>query len=259
MILTTELPQELLHRLRDAPLRLSAMRSALLAANLEGVWWGSRTAALVDRASFDQDGARQLGGCLQTAQSELFVVYEPTTEQTFVVNRRLLRERLSETVLFIEVGGKEPALLEAAPSGTQKLLEAIANHAATSDSSFCLLDLDPPGRTSDLITLAGILLDYATAYCVSSEYGSNCLGGRELQLIEAFSVTAGGQRNPFFSFSYPAEIISSWPTLEPVTVVAQVDRKLQARFRKAQQRYPELVGFSMEVKHGTVTLDQVAL
>lgn len=43
MILTTELPQELLHRLRDAPLRLSAMRSALLAANLEGVWWGSRS------------------------------------------------------------------------------------------------------------------------------------------------------------------------------------------------------------------------
>lgn len=43
MILTTELPQELLHRLREAPLRLSAMRSALLAANLEGVWWGSRS------------------------------------------------------------------------------------------------------------------------------------------------------------------------------------------------------------------------
>ena len=44
-----------------------------------------------------------------------------------------------------------------------------------------------------------------------------------------------------------------------MTVVAQVDRNLQARFRKAQQRYPELVGFSMEVKPGTVTLDQVAL
>ncbi|TKA55351.1 hypothetical protein B0A53_02275 [Rhodotorula sp. CCFEE 5036] len=250
MILTTELPQELLHRLRDHPLRLSAMRSALLAANLEGVWWGSR-------ASFDQDGARQLGECLQTAQPELFVVYEPTTEQTLVVNRRLLRERLAETVLFIEVGGKEPALLETAPLGAQKLLEAIANHAAT--SSFCLLHLDPPGRTSDLIPLAAILLDYATAYCVSSEDGSNCLGGRELYLIEALSVTAGGQRNPFFSFSYPAEIVSSSPALEPNTVVAQVDRKLQVRFRKAQQRYPELVGFSMKVKHSTVTLDQVAL
>jgi hypothetical protein len=47
----------------------------------------------------------------QTAQPELFVVYEPTTEQTLVVNRRLLRERLAETVLFIEVGGKEPALV----------------------------------------------------------------------------------------------------------------------------------------------------
>ncbi|KAG0666093.1 hypothetical protein C6P46_005444 [Rhodotorula mucilaginosa] len=250
MILTTELPQELLHRLRDHPLRLSAMRSALLAANLEGVWWGSR-------ASFDQDGARQLGECLQTAQPELFVVYEPTTEQTLVVNRRLLRERLAETVLFIEVGGKEPALLETAPLGAQKLLEAIANHAAT--SSFCLLDLDPPGRTSDLIPLAGILLDYATAYCVNSGDGSNCLGGRELHLIEAFSITAGGQRNHLFSFSYPAEIVSSTPALKPNAVVAQVDRKLQARFREAQQRYPELVGFSMEVKYSTVTLDQVAL
>lgn len=157
MILTTELPQELLHRLCDAPLRLSAMRSALLAANLEGVWWGARsvpattiggtlgtthadsemllrTAALVDRASFDQDDARRLGECLQvlcflpnppahplldscsfhihqTAQSEFIVVYEPTTEQTFVVNRRGLRERLTETVLFIEVGAREPALV----------------------------------------------------------------------------------------------------------------------------------------------------
>jgi hypothetical protein len=83
--------------------------------------------------------------------------------------------------------------LETAPLGAQKLLEAIANHAAT--SSFCLLHLDPPGRTSDLIPLAAILLDYATAYCVSSEDGSNCLGGRELYLIEALSVTAGGQRS----------------------------------------------------------------
>jgi hypothetical protein len=174
--------------------------------------------------------------------------------------------------------------LETAPLGAQKLLEAIANHAAT--SSFCLLHLDPPGRTSDLIPLAGILLDYATAYCVNSGDGSNCLGGRELHLIEAFSITAGGQRfdggihfpmitykshstltllrslhsrNHLFSFSYPAEIVSSTPALKPNAVVAQVDRKLQARFREAQQRYPELVGFSMEVKYSTVTLDQVAL
>jgi hypothetical protein len=34
----------------------------------------------------------------------------------------------------------------------------------------------------------------------------------------------------------PAEIVSSSPALEPNTVVAQVDRKLQVRFRKAQQR-----------------------
>ena len=85
--------------------------------------------------------------------------------------------------------------LETAPSGARNLLEAIADHAASSDSPCCLLDLEPPGRTSDLIPLAGILLDYATAYCVSSEDGSNCLGGRELYLIEAFSVTAGGQRS----------------------------------------------------------------
>lgn len=198
-----------------------------------------RTAALVDRASFDQDGARQLGECLQV------LCFLPNTSPSIpcltharsllpdrsvralcrlrthdgadlcgqssalagetVGNRPLHRSRRERTSIGRSLGRPDAdpcdsfsicvrTQLEAAPSGTQKLLEAIANHAATSDSSFCLLDLDPPGRTSDLITLAGILLDYATAYCVSSEYGSNCLGGRELQLIEAFSVTAGGQR-----------------------------------------------------------------
>lgn len=49
MILTTELPQELLQALREAPLRLNAMRSALLAANLEGVWWGLRCITLSPR------------------------------------------------------------------------------------------------------------------------------------------------------------------------------------------------------------------
>lgn len=173
----------------------------------------------------------------QTAQPELFVVYEPTTEQTFVVNRRFLRERLSDTVFFVEVGGKVPALvghsgalmlvhqrltqlsartqLETAPSSVQKLLDAIANHAATSsDSSFFLLHLDPPGRTSDLIPLAGILLDYAAAYCVSSEDGSNCLSGRELHLIEAFSITAGSQR---FERAIPLPLMISYQS-HPTTL-----------------------------------------
>ncbi|GAA5980714.1 hypothetical protein JCM10908_001747 [Rhodotorula pacifica] len=278
MILTVELPQELLNRLRDAPLRLNAMRSALLTANLEGVWWGTRTAALVDRASFDQDGARKLGECLQAAQSDLFVVFEPTSEQTFVVNRRLLRERLSEHVAFVEVGVQQPALvsgltfiapalfkadnfplpeqLHTRPERLKPLLDKISTHPA--NDPFCLLALESSSRTSDLIVLAGVLLDYATAYCVAGE-GPNCLGGRELNLIEAFSITAKGQRNHLFSFSYPTEIISSSRDLAPSTVIAAVEGKLQKRFREAQRRYSELAGFSVEVKHSTVTLDQVAL
>lgn len=51
MILTVELPQELLHLLRQAPLRLSAMRSALLTANLEGVWWELRWARRTSRGA----------------------------------------------------------------------------------------------------------------------------------------------------------------------------------------------------------------
>jgi hypothetical protein len=34
---------------------------------------------------------------------------------------------------------------------------------------------------------------------------------------------------------------------------------LRAQRTAREQRYPELVGFSMKVKHSTVTLDQVAL
>ncbi|GAA5861499.1 hypothetical protein JCM3774_000271 [Rhodotorula dairenensis] len=258
MILTVELPHELLHRLQGDPLRLGAMRGALLTANLEGVWWGTRTAALVDRASFDQEGARQLADCLQAAQPELVVVFEPASEQTFVVNRRLLEARLAQSVAIIDVGGQHPTLLETVPPGVQKLTDLIAKYA-DSGNSFCLLRLEPPSRTSDLVTLAGILLDYEVAYRVAGEDGPNCLGGRELVLIEAFSITARGQRNPLFSFSYPAEIAVATPTLEPEQVVARVDRKLQGRFLKAQRQFPELAGFSVEVKSSTVTLDQVAL
>ncbi|BGP52876.1 hypothetical protein JCM8202v2_000433 [Rhodotorula sphaerocarpa] len=224
MILTTELPQELLQALREAPLRLNAMRSALLAANLEGVWWGL------------------------------------SSEQTFVINRTLLRQRLEEEIAWIDVGGTVPKLLDGAPPCVLDLLSLLAAHPA-SDPLCLLRGTGEEPAPSSLIGLAGFLLDYAAAYVVGDE-GRNCLGERMLQLVEAYLITANGQRNNLLAFSYPDELASSATgstDLTPSAVAARLETILQERFSTAQSQFRELAGFRLEVMYSTVCLDQVAL
>ncbi|POY71355.1 hypothetical protein BMF94_5667 [Rhodotorula taiwanensis] len=261
MILTVELPQELLLLLRQAPLRLSAMRSALLTANLEGVWWDLRTAALIDRAALTAETALQLGQMLQGARPDLFVAFEPTSEQAFVVNRRFLQARLEdERLVYVDVGGSAPDILSGPPSPVAALIRSLADHPAK--EPLCTLDLGSTPDHSHLITLSGFLLDYAVAYVASGHAQRNCLGGRDLYLIEAFLITPKEQRNNLFSFSYPAELVSTHkdsPLFAPEDVVEAAKIQLAARFAKAQTKEAELSGFRLEVQHSTVSLDQVAL
>lgn len=241
MILTVELPQELLHRLQGDPLRLGAMRGALLTANLEGVYWGTRSVTVTlcipwEGSPFAELYAAEHTELLrssiglrstETALDDSPTASTPPRSQSSwsSLNRRASRRSwstagcsgpgslnlsrsstsagrtrsscaLSRRLSHFRVHAADSehsnrcAQLGAVPHTVQKLLDAIAN----SVGSFCLLDLGPSGRTSDLVTLAGILLDYEVAYSVAGETGSNCLGGRELALIEAFSITARGQR-----------------------------------------------------------------
>ncbi|BGP04568.1 hypothetical protein NBRC10512_004879 [Rhodotorula toruloides] len=267
------LPETLSKAVQRALPRWNRRRCATLAGELSTLWWGLRTAVLLDTCSLSEDEAAALGWALQALQKNLSVAHEPVSGQTLVLNRDLLAERVVEDVTFIDVGGREAVLvrparpytvrrgleialqLDGPPPSFRSLLTSVAAHR--SSSPFLSLTLPSPGHPTDLIPFVGFLIDYPVAYCLSHEGdGRNCLGGEELVVTEAELVGPGEMRQRLLAFSYPIRLA---PSIPPQAIAEALENKLRARLAKAATTHPELQGCRVEVGQRNVTLDQVAL
>ncbi|KAJ8297086.1 UPF0739 protein C1orf74 [Rhodotorula toruloides] len=249
------LPETLSKAVQRALPRWNRRRCATLAGELSTLWWGLRTAVLLDTCSLSEDEAAALGWALQALQKNLSGAHEPVSGQTLVLNRDLLAERVVEDVTFIDVGGREAVLLDGPPPSFRSLLTSVAAHR--SSSPFLSLTLPSPGHPTDLIPFVGFLIDYPVAYCLSHEGdGRNCLGGEELVVTEAELVGPGEMRQRLLAFSYPIRLA---PSIPPQAIAEALENKLRARLAKAATTHPELQGCRVEVGQRNVTLDQVAL
>ncbi|GAA6047137.1 hypothetical protein JCM3770_006919 [Rhodotorula araucariae] len=249
-------PNTLVEVLTTALPRFSRRNHAALAHNLAGVWWGLRTAVLIDSCMLSEMEAQALGRHLEGAS--LTVLYEPVSEQTLVADQALLKRCLCNHVSFVDVGGRRPVLLEAPPPAFNTL---VAQLTPARDPGFLSLSLPNPDTPQDLVPLVGFLLDYPVAYSVgASEDGRNCLGGVELCVVEATLVGASTTRQRLLSFSYPISLtLCADSRLDPDNIVSTLRSKLGARLAAAQEIYAELLGAVIEVDRRTVVLDQVAL
>lgn len=135
----------------------------------------------------------------------LFVLHEPVSGQTLVVNRELLKARLDKPdVAIVDVGGRVPVVVRPSASGyplrvtdatvrqlpspppsLSALLDSLSSSVAASSASYITLVLPDPSRPQDLVPLVGLLLDYPVAYSLGASEGPNCVGGRELVVVEA--------------------------------------------------------------------------
>ncbi|KAK4332168.1 LOW QUALITY PROTEIN: hypothetical protein RTBOTA2_000331 [Rhodotorula toruloides] len=249
------LPEKLLKAVQRALPRWNRRRCATLAGELSTLWWGLRTAVLLDTCSLEEDEAAALGTALQAVQKNVFVAYEPVSGQTLAVNRDLLAERTVEDVLFVDVGGSEPVLLDNPPTSFHALLTSLSAHSPSSPSP--CLTLPSPDHPTNLIPLVGFLLDYPVAYYLSHERGGrNCLGGEELVVTEAELVEPGETRQRLLAFSYPARLAKS---ISSEATAKALEDKLRARLASGITIHPELRGCRIDVAQRNVTLDQVAL
>ncbi|GAA5834474.1 hypothetical protein JCM9279_004326 [Rhodotorula babjevae] len=256
MSAAAELPAELLKAVGQALARSKARVVSSLSHDLAGVWFRLRTAVLVDSCLLSEKEARTLAKALESTRPSLFVLHEPVSGQTLVVNRDLLEDRLREQVPLVDVGGREPLVLSIPPPSLAALLASLSSSSPT---SFLSLDLPDPDRPQNLVPLVGILLDYAVAYSLGDSDGRNCLGGRDLVVVEAALVNEGGGRQRLLSFSYPSSLSTDDPALEPLSVVRLLQLKLDARLSTARAQHRELERVWIEVDSRAVVLDQVAL
>ncbi|GAA5926255.1 hypothetical protein JCM3775_000970 [Rhodotorula graminis] len=256
MSTAAQLPTDLLRAVGKALPRSKPRVVAALSLDLVGVWFGLRTAVLVDSCLLSEKEARALANALETRNVHLMVLYEPVSGQTLVVNRDLLEERLLEKVTLVDVGGREPLLLSTPPPSLVSLVNSLA---APTPTSFLSLSLPNPDRPHDLIPLVGVLLDYAVAYTLGESAGPNCLDGRELVVVEAALVDEGGARQRLLSFSYPRSLSTDNLALKPLAVMHALQLKLDVRLSAAQAHHPELRAVRVEVDSRRVVLDQVAL
>ncbi|GAA5908766.1 hypothetical protein JCM8208_006781 [Rhodotorula glutinis] len=256
MSTAVQLPTELLEAVGKALPRSKRRAVSSLSLDLAGAWFGLRTAVLVDSCLLSEMEARALANAFESHQPRLIVLHEPISGQTLVVNRDLLDERLREEVPLVDVGGQEPVLLSTPPSSLLALVHSLASSPPT---SFLSLELPDPHRPQDLVPLVGILLDYAVAYTLGNSDGRNCLGGRELVVVEAELVGEDGERQRLLSFSYPSSLSIDHPALEPTAVVDSLQLKLDERLSTARAQHQELQRVRLEVGFRQVVLDQVAL
>ncbi|PRQ76913.1 hypothetical protein AAT19DRAFT_12331 [Rhodotorula toruloides] len=223
------LPEKLLKAVQRALPRWNRRRCATLAGELSTLWWGLRTAVLLDTCSLEEDEAAALGTALQAVQKNVFVAYEPVSGQTLA--------------------------LDNPPTSFHALLTSLSAHSPSSPSP--CLTLPSPDHPTNLIPLVGFLLDYPVAYYLSHERGGrNCLGGEELVVTEAELVEPGETRQRLLAFSYPARLAKS---ISSEATAKALEDKLRARLASGITIHPELRGCRIDVAQRNVTLDQVAL
>ncbi|GAA6015181.1 hypothetical protein JCM11491_000495 [Sporobolomyces phaffii] len=232
----------------------------LLALELVGVVSGLRTATLIDTLLLSESDARILADTLNELDKTLLVVYESVSGQTLVLSRNLLERRSARPPVFVEVAGATPKIIPNCSPAFIALLSQITS-TLSSSSAFLLLSLPDPERPQELVPLVGHLLDYRVAYTLEGEAGrgftgTNCLGGRELVLVEVSAVDDQGETLRLFSFSYPACLVESEPTLDRSAVVQELEREYGRRTEEVEREQGRV---RIEVETRLVELDRVAL
>ncbi|GAA6058548.1 hypothetical protein JCM10212_006987 [Sporobolomyces blumeae] len=255
MIATTEATLARALTTRLSRVKRSTIRA--LSRELVPIVLGLRTATLVDSTSLSHDEAIALSRALDDVQVDgpLLVTHEPTSYQTIVINRDLLRS--PRRSFFVDVSAKAPAMLDRPPASFATLIDDLALIAPSISFHLIVLAPDVPARS--LIPFVGYLLDYPVAYCLSSIGGTeqNCLGNEPLILVEA-SLTdeteLGVDRLRLLSFSYPLRLARSTPDLARDRIVANLRETLAARIARRAHH-----GLGVEITSREVVLDQVAL
>ncbi|KAG5648408.1 hypothetical protein DXG03_004982 [Asterophora parasitica] len=192
-------------------------------------------------------------------------VYEPTSDQSFIVNIPTLLCRRTQDdakasyrdeTSFVLLG--KNASFSLCPGPPVELTEALSalvddatNHATPAPSISTRQNL--PREMS--IPLAAVLLEYPVAYVpFSLEDNVPFLPNVSLDVYECVLTLAQGGFHTLLKFSCPSDLGQRYPNLlSPGRVVADVSAKLNSRIG---QKAP---GMLLEVLHTTATLDRVAL
>ncbi|GAA5972366.1 hypothetical protein JCM11641_002427 [Rhodosporidiobolus odoratus] len=262
-------PLHLTNILRRRIPSLTPVQLERLTFDLSGLYWGMRKGTLIDCMLMSEEQARQLGVALAEAMPTswhehlksppLFVVYDPTTGQTLAVHRYLTAFRDTGITYCVEVGGSTPVVLEQLPPASTRILKSIACYKG--DAPF--LRLPPVERPHDLVAAVGHLIDYPVPYCISNDDGSNCLGGQELVVMEAYLV-GREHRQKLNSFSYPAmfdgELFDDGKKpLRARSIASMLESHFIGTCARATEKFPKLLSCGIKVEWHKVALEQVAL
>ncbi|GAA6004345.1 hypothetical protein JCM10207_000678 [Rhodosporidiobolus poonsookiae] len=253
------LPTELVDLLAEALPNLSDKQRSLLSVDIAGLWWGLRTAVLIDCATLEQSEAESLGVALRANHNyDLFVAFEPSSGQTLAINAEYAKSRWQGISFCTEVGGSEPVLLPKLPAPACALLASIRTLRGRGDPFVLLLPVSNP---LDLVPAVGHLIDYMFPYAVSNEDGRNCLGGVELEVCEAFLTSRdSGRKHRLLSFSYPTQLCSGASARVSSELIKQtMEALLSARLDEARGLYPEMRACAIEVMQSRRTMERVAL
>ncbi|KAF8964404.1 hypothetical protein BDZ97DRAFT_1816376 [Flammula alnicola] len=205
-------------------------------------------------------------------------VFEPSSEQSFFVNARLLASRIKALVSGSSTYSTNPRgspvflhlqspikPLEEPPNRLLQVLKSLLPLTATPDPLPLSFSLPDDITIETAVPLAAVLLDYPIAYVPSPSY-NNVLSGLPLDFYECVLISRGGDQSiggkaenqddsrTIMKFSCPTEMASEEDSnrLQPERMMAELKEMFMERLR--------LIGdTTMEVTivHSTQTLDHV--
>ncbi|KAF9013255.1 hypothetical protein BDQ17DRAFT_1343065 [Cyathus striatus] len=184
---------------------------------------------------------------------QMLHVYEPSSEQSFLVNASLLSSRVRSVLnasdddplsLVLLPTGESPMLLLEPPNSVTMLVQFISESISPDLSDSLQLSLSlPPVAMQDAIPLAAILLDYPVAYVPSSITQTSFLSGVSLNVYEGIVVTAARR--------IPSSILIG--SLDPDAITEKLKRKFGERVLSVGSNA------KFEVLHTVTVLDRVSM
>ncbi|THH20078.1 hypothetical protein EW146_g1180 [Bondarzewia mesenterica] len=193
-------------------------------------------------------------------------VYEPSSEQSFLINVPLFRRACqggegfapdqAENTSFISLN-ETPTRLSKAPDDLRRVLNGLSeSFAATSDPSIPL----PTGLTQQtVIPLAAVLLEYPVAYVPISAYQTDFLSSIPLTVYECTlrfngrDAATGSNSHCILKFSCPTMIEDQFHFLSPSELTPKLAEHFRRRIVEAD------LSASVQVKYHVETHDRVAL
>ncbi|TFK40811.1 hypothetical protein BDQ12DRAFT_468320 [Crucibulum laeve] len=204
----------------------------------------------------------------------VFHLYEPSSEQSFFVNRSLLPRRLasilsepstsisdseSDAISFVLLSKDgSPSQLLSSPASLPPIVKFLA---ALSPSLAPSISLPPYMTQETAVPLAALLLDYPIAYVPCSPEQANFLSNVPLDVYEcrlALELEPGSeQEHTLMKFSCPCAISEVDTELVPQRMQERLRRNFELRMKTlgpSENRMPRV-----RVLHSTKTMDRVAL